>query len=274
MNPDDQELWSSRERTPASARPAARTDAFEYVFKIAESDQELRQAFGLLYHEYRRAGYIPQNPDRILYTTHHLHPETTVFLAKCDAEVLATASTIRDSGPLGLPMDKVFKDELDMLRARNRKLLEISSLASDRDRFSRTGIRHFITLVYAHSLFQDVHDVCIMVNPRHVRLYKSLFGFEVFGSQRHYARVNAPAVAMRVRVLDARKRFTLDGLKANRPGQFARHYAGRGICICENIRITLEEGKPSANLPSAVIECSMQHHRKNSASEPDSFTWQ
>jgi hypothetical protein len=236
-----------------SDRPNA-TASPEYIFKIAESGGERHRAFELLYNEYLRAGYVSQNPERTLCTDHHHLPETTIFLAKSGASVLATASTIRDSSLLGLPMDSVFKDELDELRTQNRELLEISSLASDRSQFSRNGIRHFITLVYAHSLFQNVHDVCIMVNPRHVRLYESLFGFEIFGSERYYPRVNAPAVAMRVNVLVARKHFTMNGLKNTLPENFANHYERRGISICNRIRCTLESGNLSGRNTRTVKE--------------------
>lgn len=211
-----------------------------YVFKIADSGNELIQAFHLLYHEYLRAGYVAENSSRLLFTKYHLLPTTTVFLAFSEGEALSTATSVRDSGAFGLPMDDIFRIELDELRNQHRRILEISSLASDRNRFSRDRIRHFVTLVYAHSLFQDVDDICIMVNPRHVRLYMKLFGFEIFGEERHYARVNAPAVALRVAVREARCRFGKGDTLRVGPEELADAYAGQGISICDSLRNALD----------------------------------
>jgi hypothetical protein len=185
---------------------------------------------------------VAERQSRIRITRHHLPPKTAVFLAISEGDALSTATAVRDSTHFGLPMDDVFKAELDGMRGRGRRILEVSSLASDRNRFSRDRIRHFITLVYAHSLFQDVDDICIMVNPRHVRLYMSLFGFETFGPQRHYARVNAPAVALRVDVRAARMRFGQHGV--SRPAGITGLYSSKGIAICQRLRDTFT-GCPS-----------------------------
>jgi hypothetical protein len=44
----------------------------------------------------------------------------------------------------------------------------------------------------------DVDDICIMVNPKHVNFYKTMFLFEDFGPERFYDKVGAPAVALRI----------------------------------------------------------------------------
>lgn len=240
---------------PAVPSPASspQGDAAGYVFKIAGSGRELIQAFHLLYEEYRRAGYVAESPHRLLFTRYHLLPETTVFLAKSGDEALSTATAVRDSRPFGLPMDDVFGEELDRLRQSRRSILEVSSLASNRRKFSRQGITDFISLVYAHSLFQDVDDICIMVNPKHVRLYMALFGFEIFGTQRHYARVNAPAVALRVDVREARMKFGERTPLCSRPAGLATLYASRGIDICARLRDTFE-GCACGTAPSNPLD--------------------
>jgi hypothetical protein len=70
-----------------------------------------------------------------------------------------------------------------------------------------------------------------MVNPRHVRLYMTLFGFGIFGGERHYPRGNAPAVALRVDVRKARKRF-----RAEHTDGFSDAFACRGISLCSRLR--------------------------------------
>jgi hypothetical protein len=187
------------------AQEPTQPEPAEYEFKIADTGQELLQAFGLLYHEYLHAGYISESPSELLFTRHHLLPETTVFVAKAHGRVLSTTSVVRDNREFGLPMDELYKTELAALRNERRRVLEICSLASDRHAVSRSAIQNFIKLIFLYCIFQDVDDVCIMVNPRHVRLYASLFGFKLFGEQKHYPKVNAPAVALRVKTVEARE---------------------------------------------------------------------
>ena len=44
-----------------------------------------------------------------------------------------------------------------------------------------------------------IDDLVIEVNPRHVRYYQRMLGFETIGKTRHNRRVDAPAVLMRLR---------------------------------------------------------------------------
>ncbi len=57
--------------------------------------------------------------------------------------------------------------------------------------------------MYWYSLYKGVDDICIAVNPRHVRYYMNLFPFEKLGEEKMYPRVNAPAIGLRGRVEDS-----------------------------------------------------------------------
>ena len=52
--------------------------------------------------------------------------------------------------------------------------------------------------MFKYSQINKVDDVCIMVNPKHVDFYKRMFLFEPFGPELFYAKVQAPAVPLRV----------------------------------------------------------------------------
>lgn len=168
-----------------------------HLIRIANSAPELLLVFRLLYQEYLRAGYARRNPAGMLFSRHHLLPETAVFLVRSSQDILSTAAVVRDSDDFGLPMDDVFEAELNGLRWAGRSVVEVCALASDRRHFSRKGTQAFTRLLFLYSLAIGVDDVCIMVNPKHVPLYRDRCGFEVMGKERHYARVNAPAVALR-----------------------------------------------------------------------------
>jgi hypothetical protein len=52
-----------------------------------------------------------------------------------------------------------------------------------------------VAYIYAHRVKKLTH-LLIEVNPRHVRYYETMLGFEVIAGARHNSRVNAPAVLL------------------------------------------------------------------------------
>ncbi len=106
--------------------------------------------------------------------------------------------TLCFDGAGGLPADANFPDKLDQLRAMGRSLCEPSRLAIGNDVPKRVfaSMIH-IAFIYAHRL-RNYSDWVIEVNPRHVMFYKKMLGFQDFGEERLCARVNAPAVLLRL----------------------------------------------------------------------------
>ena len=207
----------------------------DYVFKIADSTDELLNAYNLLYHEYLHAGYIKENKNKILFTKHHLLPKTTVFVAKSGKTILSTATLVRDSKQFGLPMDELYGTELKRLRSEQRKILEVGSLASNRYQFTRSGIQNFTKLLFLYCVFLDADDVCVMVNPKHVPLYKRLCDLEIFGEEKYYPKVNAPAVALRADVSRVREKLHRKGLMASYREKLDSHYLSLKIGLCAKI---------------------------------------
>ncbi|PKN42131.1 MAG: hypothetical protein CVU60_07890 [Deltaproteobacteria bacterium HGW-Deltaproteobacteria-18] len=210
-------------------------DEIDYLFKVADSACELLESYHLLYHEYVQAGYTKENKNEILVTKHHLLPKTTVLLAKSENTVISTATLVPDSSQFGLPMDDLFGKELASLRRQRRKVVEVCSLASNTQRFSRIGIHNFTRLLFLYCVFQDVDDVCVMVNPKHVPIYKRLCDLEIFGDEKHYHRVNAPAVALRANVATVRDRLGESGLMASYRNTLNSHYLSLRIALCDRI---------------------------------------
>jgi len=54
-----------------------------------------------------------------------------------------------------------------------------------------------IAYIYAHRI-RACTDLLIEVNPRHVRFYRAMLGFEKYGQQRMDPRVSAPAILLRL----------------------------------------------------------------------------
>lgn len=216
----------------------------EYIFKIADCGHELLQAYGLLHREYVHAGYVHEKPSGLLFTKHHLLPQTRVLIATCSDNVVSTATIVRDTQTFGLPMDELYAPELSTLRRQGRKILEVSSLASDRYGFSRSGIQDFTKLIFLFCVFLAADDICIMVNPKHAPLYRSRCGFEVFGPEKYYSRVNAPAIALRSDVQALRKTLRCKGMLGSYPLTFISALNSRNIGLCPNIDSVLRQARP------------------------------
>jgi hypothetical protein len=186
--------------------------------KIAETVDEYEQAFRLVHDTYLRTGYLKEpQPNGMLFGIHSLLPETVVFVAKSYLTVLSTLTEIFDTPEFGLPMDVIYRRELDSLREKDRKIVELSALVTPPKLRWRNLFMLLAQIMYQYSRYRGVNDLCIAVNPKHVRFYKTIFLFENFGPERHYPRVDAPAIALRVNMDDIAERLkkTYDSLEVD-----------------------------------------------------------
>lgn len=171
------------------------------AIKFAQTRQELEQSFALVYRVYQKKGFIvgyKKHP--LLYNIYSLLPQTAHIIAKSNQRVISNLTEIRDSREFGLPMDVIYKPELDSLRAQNRNIVELSALATPTEHRWQNIFLYLVQVMYWHSIYSGVDDVCIAVNPRQKSYYMHMFPFEEFGPLRHHPRVNAPAVGLRGRV--------------------------------------------------------------------------
>jgi hypothetical protein len=167
--------------------------------KIAGDIDEFKQAFSLVHDIYTRMGYLSTpKPHGMLFGIHTLLPETVIFVAKSHLTVISTLTEIFDTELFGLPMDELYRKELDGLRSKGRKIVELSALVTPVDFRWMNVFMYINKLAYLYALDRGVNDFCIVVNPKHVRFYKHILLFEDLGPERYYPRVNAPAVALRI----------------------------------------------------------------------------
>ena len=203
---------AERRRTVRIKRSGLQTFMLEGLdrpaMKFAETREELEQAFSLVYEVYRKKNFIPNPvPHKMLYNMYSLLPSTKHIIAKSYLTVISNLTEIFDTPQFGLPMDAIYKPELDNLRDKGRSLVELSALATPREHRWKNIFLYLVQLMYWHSVYNGVDDVCITINPRHVRYYMQLFPFEQLGPERHYKRVSAPAIALRGKVKDSMDRM-------------------------------------------------------------------
>jgi hypothetical protein len=166
---------------------------------IARGRNALGRAERLVHRMYVQRGYASGRPSEQEQAPRALGSNTLTLLAEdASGREAGTVSLVFD-GPEGLPSDEIYRSELDDLRAKGRRLVEVTRLAiHDRHAKSKgllVQLFNFIS-IYARRLRHDT-DFVVSVNPRHTAFYRRLLAFKVAGPERPCPRVqNAPAVLL------------------------------------------------------------------------------
>jgi hypothetical protein len=163
----------------------------DFKIRLANNDGRRDAAGFLLRRRYAWRGYDIENFDG-------LHPNRISLSAYDHDETIATISVGLDSAS-GLFVDKLYRAEVDLVRAQNRTVCEFTQLAVDGHVKSMpvlAGLFH-IAYIYVRRL-NSCTDLFVEVNPRHVLFYKRMLGFRESGSERFDPRVGASAVLLRL----------------------------------------------------------------------------
>ncbi|MCK6472081.1 MAG: hypothetical protein L6R28_10075 [Planctomycetes bacterium] len=169
--------------------------------RVANDEATRACAYRLAYDLYRAKGYVGELAEGRLVAPWDRAPDTLTLLAGDDhGDAVATVSLVFDAAN-GLPCDAVFGDVLAELRAKNRRIVEVTRLAiGEAHLCSRQLLVRLFNWIYIHARrVRRCDDFVIEVNPRHVSYYRRLLGFEVLGEARPCPRVlGAPAVLLRL----------------------------------------------------------------------------
>ncbi|WP_022665862.1 N-acyl amino acid synthase FeeM domain-containing protein [Desulfospira joergensenii] len=182
----------------------------DYKFKIASNMDEFYDALKLVQEVYSQEGYINEEESsrqcRIL--KHHFFDNTAVFIGKKKQKLVFSMSLFPDSSH-GLPMDTIYKEELNCLRRQGRRIGEVGCLATDPE--YRDGSQNIpmygnkIMLKYAMD-YLKLDDLVITVHPKHALVYKKTLMFDEIGPGKikaHPKVNNNPAVALRLNLHEA-----------------------------------------------------------------------
>ena len=172
----------------------------DLVIRPALDRAELEGAYELVYHNYRPREYIPANPFGLRLTIFNAFPSSVTFVAVVHNQVIATVSLIPDT-PIGLPMDEIYREEVQTLRDAGRRLVEVTMLADRRLTIQRSlaTVLTLMKLVFdCAALSLKATDLCITVNPHHDKFYHEYLLFSPLGGLRAYPSVSGnPAIARR-----------------------------------------------------------------------------
>jgi len=164
------------------------------AIRLVETREKIEAACELINDRYAWRGYGKSH--RILVDAFHL-----TFTVELDGQVVGTITLAVDS-PQGLAADRTFRDEIDGFRALpETKVCELTKFAFDARVQSKelmAALFH-IVFVYGHRTY-GCTDLFIEVNPRHVRFYEAMLGFEKVSALVENESVSAPSQLMWLKV--------------------------------------------------------------------------
>lgn len=168
-------------------------------FSVAETLDEVMEAWALVYDAYRQLNLVDPNPWGIHCTPHALTNDTAIIRGDLHGRCVTTMTGYLDHPVHGLPLDSVYPDELARLRDSGGRLIEIGLFADRRGELKRTRAT-LLELMRWGTYFGLNHGAkraVIGVHPHHAKFYSKCLGFEIIGEETSYGIVNgAPVVPM------------------------------------------------------------------------------
>ena len=158
----------------------------DLIFKVAQTKEELEQAFRLLHDNYVAAGLMEPHPSGMRLTKYHTLPSTSTLVAVLNKQVLGTVSLIR-TNPFGLPCEHLY--DLTFLKRKRARIAEISALSIEPSYSNRQGALLWPLIKYMLEYCQNyfgVDEFVIVVHPRWYDFYKAVFFFEDLGKAKNY----------------------------------------------------------------------------------------
>lgn len=165
------------------------------IIEISKNLDQVNEAWGLVYQNYVNSGFIDSNSQEIFTFPHYVGPQSIVILGKnTGTDDRITLSVMLDIGQ-GLPLDGQFPLEIDRLRKRCSRLIEIGLFASSS--FQPKQVLHRLqSIPISYGIYHDCMDLVIGVNPKFVPYYNRFFGGELVSGAKQYENLHDAPVAL------------------------------------------------------------------------------
>ena len=179
-----------------------------FSIRLVDTDEARGTAQHLIDRMYATRGYRAAPSTKAAVQPRPSH-ERRAFMAVEAGVAVGTISVVDDSDA-GLAADELFADEVARMRATGLGVCEFGKLAMDRRARSPKLLASLFHVAYLEAYRVNRRRyVLIEVNPRHVRYYQAMLGFDVVGPTRLNLRVNAPAVLMCLDLAEAERQIAL-----------------------------------------------------------------
>lgn len=171
----------------------------DFSIKVANTLEEREAVFQLAYQVYLAKGYVKENDLVRLVNSYDNNPDTLILIVKDNNKKIIGSVTLVFDGNSRLPAEKIYGEELNILKAQNEKIVEISRLVIDPNyRNSKEILVMLFNYLYIYSYYvKNYTCLAIEVNPRHIAYYQSLLNFKTIGSEKPCPSAqSAPAILM------------------------------------------------------------------------------
>ncbi len=195
----------SRPSTNLCPRPGDTSHLSGLRFAVATSLPQVIEGWSLVYRSYVAAGLIRPNPWRLHTVRHAVQDRSVVIGGEIGELTVSTISGYLDHADIGLPLDRVFPDELAALRRQKRTLMEIGLFADRREHIERSieALLELMRNVFYFGVAVAATDAVISVRPRHAGFYTKLLGFTpIAGPKAHPLANDEPVMLLH---LDGRR---------------------------------------------------------------------
>ena len=171
----------------------------EFTIKIANSLQEREAVFRLAYQVYLDKKFIKPNAQEWMIQPYDADSNTIILIVQDKNKVIAGSVTLVFNGSIKLPAEKIYCSELNVLKSKGEKMVELSRLVINpvfRNSKEVLVLLFNYLAIYAYHI-QNYTSLVVEVNPRHKNYYKSLLNFDEIGAEKPCPSVqNAPAVLL------------------------------------------------------------------------------
>jgi len=179
-----------------------------FEVKLAETREELEEAFTILHDCYAKEGFSEPHPSGIRLTVFHALPTTSTIVVKINKKVVGTMTLVRDSH-MHLPMEKVW--DLSSIRGSANRVAEITCLAID-PKFRRSSqgdvLFPMLKFMYEYCIqYYGVKFLSIVIHPKDIEFYSGLLCFKRLDNLIINDYLGAPAVSMYLDLNDAPEKF-------------------------------------------------------------------
>jgi hypothetical protein len=166
--------------------------------KLACSSEEQATADGFVAMRYAWRGYLADSKRGEQSSNKRASLNYLTLMAHRENRTVGTLTVGVDAGN-GLLVDEANRKMVDGLRRAGRRVVELRRLTVADEVGAKAVLAHLFRAAYlVGHVLHDATDVLIEVNPRHASFYRRIFGFVRMGDEWICARVNAPAVLLRL----------------------------------------------------------------------------
>lgn len=191
---------------PASDLHAAGSRARRlYTIRAADSEGHRSSAHILVNRMYGWRGYRASD-------SFEAHNPRLITLVAGDHDATVGTMTVAFDWSGGLSVEETFPLEVEEMRCLGVQLCEFTKLAIDGVVRSKRVLASLFHMSFIHAeRMGDCDTILVEVNPRHVRYYTQMLGFDTKSQARINSRVKAPSVLLSLQLSHARNQINRFG---------------------------------------------------------------